>query len=265
MKKQLQYIVTLLLAVLLLCTSCAKLPAMDVKNGKYTNSKTGVTYFVAPSYYEAAAIKEESAVARIKHSETDDIVLYQIYDQAHKLDVPTDKYLATSNYELFCVEGTRLPELWEMGVESVYITQSQAISISLASITNEQEIASLINNYRNGQSFDHSEIDPALAFERYDLKFYSSAYPGIYYNVTYWHFDEDVLLYEDVEDPNQFTPSYTDVEYSVHAYEDGSGDYYVAYHFGTEILFNRSTGACVKAGETVKTYLDSIENETGAN
>ena len=100
------------------------------------------------------------------------------------------------------------------------------------------------------------EINITLSKEVYDLKFRSNAYPGIYYCVTYWQFEEDVLVYEEIEDANDFTITYPGVEVYTEEYK---GDLYAVYNFGRGILYDRITKLCYPVGDIVWNYISDEE------
>lgn len=241
--KALHLLLTVLCVSLLLC-GCAA-PALKVENGVYSHPKTEVSYVRAPLCYEAVAIVENEAVARLKQG-GDDVVLYAIRD------TDTAKMIASANYEIFYAKGDRLPELWEMDANRVQVTQTEAVNYAIAVIENGADVQALIELYQNGVWFSEDEIDVGLKPVRYDLKFSSPHYPAFYYTLTYWRFTSDVLVYEVIDDPNNFTPSYAGVEVTT---EEDGGEYYAVYNFGREILYNRESGRCYAVGDTVSKYL----------
>lgn len=247
MKKRVLRIGLLLLCAVMLFASCQKAPALEVKNGVYSNPKTDVSYLRAPSCYEATAIVDGTVVARLEQG-GDDILLYAIEN------VDTKKMIATANYELFYAEGETLPALWEMSANKVQITQTGTVSYALATVEKLEDVEALIEIYQNGASFSEDEIDVGLTPTRYDLKFSSSVYPSFYYNLIYRRYATDVLVYVEIEDVNNFERVYADVPVTT---EEENGVYYAVYNFGTEILYNRDTGACWGIGDIVSKYLDN--------
>lgn len=243
--KALRLLLTLVGVSLLLC-GCAA-PALKVENGVYSHPKTDVSYVRAPLCYEAVAIVESEAVARLKQG-GDDVILYAIRD------TDTARMIASANYEIFYAEGDRLPELWEMDANRVQITQTGSINYAIAVIENGADVQALVELYHNGVWFSEDEIDENLKPVRYDLKFSSPHYPAFYYVLTYRRYTSDVLVYEDIDDPNSFTPTYSGVEVTVKEYNDGSG-YYAEYNFGRELLYHRESGRCYAVGDTVAKYL----------
>ena len=246
MNKNLFRALLLLLCAVTLFSSCGKPPKMEVENGNYTNKKSGVTYLRASLNYEAVSITKSKTVARVAQRKIDDIILYEIEN------VAPETLLATENYELFYAKGTTLPTLWEMNPNKVLITQTGTISFATATIEDGADIASLVELYRNGVSFSEKDMLAGMTPERYDLKFASTEYPAFYYTLTYRRYTEDVKIYVEVEDPNNFVSAYPGVEVTI---ENGEA----VYNFGKEILYDRVTGKCYATGDTVSKYLDNTE------
>jgi len=250
MKKRLLRVGALLLTVLMLMTSCAKLPKMKYENGIYTHPKTGVSYVPAPSYYQAIALDEDAEIARIVQKGIEDVVLYAVSG------VDTKTMLTSDTYETFCAEGTTLPTLSQMKPEVAYVCQTIELTWALAEIRNAAELETLIGTVEEQKGFPAGEIDAMLSKEVYDLKFRSDAHPGLYYCVTYWQFESEVLIYEEIDSANDFPITYPNVEVTTELYK---GDLYAVYHFGRGILYDRVTKCCYPAGEIVENYILDAE------
>ena len=251
MKKNLTRTCLLLLCVAMLLASCSKAPKMTFADGAYIVAGLDVQYDVAPPYYEARSIVTDRPIARLEQGKLDDLIFYEIDG------VSVEKMISSANYDLFYAVGTKLPELWEMSVTRALVCQTASITYSLAVVEGDKALASLIDPYQNGVSFPANDIDPGLTSTRYDLKFESPLYPGFYYCLTYLQFNKDVLIYQDIDDPNDFEPLYPDVERSIGEYTDAEGGYYVEYNFGKYILQNRTLGKCWAIGDTVAVLLES--------
>ena len=250
MKSRLLRGALLLVAALLLLSSCS-VPALTLKDGAYLDKKTNVSYLPAPSCYQAIGYAKDSAVARIKLKEMDDLVLYPIDG------MEGNKWLCNEDYQVFYADSETLPELWEMDVTKVCVNRTVNQSYTVATILKKEDIAALINAYQNGPSFEQSDMDEGLVFEKYDLVFEASA---LRYCLTYWKFEKEVLIYETIADPNSFTPTYPNVRVTTEEYHytrDGQAmvEHLAVYHFGTEILYNRETGLCYPVEGTVADYL----------
>lgn len=251
MKKTFLRTLPLLLCAILLLSACAKAPKMSFRDGVYEVDGMSVYYEAAPAYYEARSYLEEKPIARLEQGGMDDLLFYEIGG------VSPEKMISSANYELFCAAGTKLPELWELSATKAYVCQTASVSYSVAIVEGDKALASLIDPYQNAPAFRAKEIDAGLGKSKYDLKFESPLYPGIYYCLTYWQFEKDVLIYQDIEDPNHFENLYPGIAFTVEAYENAADGYYVEYNFGKYILHNRTTGYCWAIGDTVSVLLEN--------
>ncbi len=242
----------LLLCLLLLLTSCNKPIAldMDAKNSSFTNTKTGVTYLRAPFCYEAISVLKDRATARVKYKAMDDLTLYEI-----EFADPS-QMLATADGELFYAQGTRLPAVWEMQSELIYVGQVGAKKdFVVATIQTTKDIDALVEIYQNAVPFPEKEmLDDTLTRTRYDLRFYSQSYPSVYYRITYWQFSEDVLVYEVIDSIDSFVPSYTNALEIT--FEDDGDELCAVYNFGKGLLYDRDTKLCYAVGDIVYSYLE---------
>ena len=251
MKKCFMRMLPLLLCATMLLTACSKAPKMTFQDGTYQINGMNVTFEAAPSYYEARSYIKDRPVARLEQGELDDLIFYEIEG------VSPEKMISSESYDLFYAVGTKLPELWEMSVTKAHVCQTASVTYSLATLEDDEAIASLIEAYYDGTSFSAKDIDPGLGKSKYDLKFESPLYPGLYYCLTYWQFDSDVLIYQDIDDPNNYDVLYLGVERTVGEYKDAEGGYYVEYNFGKYVLHNRAIGMCWSIGDTVAALLES--------
>ena len=246
MKKLFLRTIPMLLCAVMLFSSCSKLPEFAYKDGAFVNEKTGISYLPAGDNYEAIALQSDKEVARIIQKGMDDIVMYPISG------IDSEKMLTNELYEVFYAEGTKLPTLWEMDPEQMHICRTVTLTYSLATVTSAAELEELIDIYRNGKGFSENEIDVGLDKERYDLKFQSSAYEGIYYCLIYWEFEDEVLVYEVIEDFDDFEITYPDAEVTTEEYK---GEKYAVYHFGTSLIYDRTTKTCYPVGDLLSKYL----------
>jgi hypothetical protein len=160
--------------------------------------------------------------------------------------------ITTAHCEVFCAVGTTMPTLAQMAPTKIHVCRTVELTYQLAVIENAAEIAALVDTYENTRGFKKSIEMDGMTVERYDLKFESATYPGIYYCLTYWRFPEDVLIYELIEDFDNFEILYPNATVTTEAYED---EKYAVYNFGKNIIYNRTTGLCYPAGEIIENYL----------
>ena len=214
---------SLLLLLLLLLTSCASVPRLEAEGGRYRNNKTGITYLEAPLCYKAASYQQSKAVARISEKKVEDVVLYQINDT-----LSPERFLTTARFDLFYAEGSTLPTLSEMDPYRVHLGQSDAITVTFSLITEEKDIDALLAAYGDPLSFAESEVYWLLMdYEKYELRFESEEFDGLYYYLDYYHCNDEVVIEEQIDDPESFTHRFAGVEVTVSEYK---GAYYAAYH-----------------------------------
>lgn len=243
---------SLLLLLLLLLTSCASVPKLEAEGGRYRNTKTGITYLEAPLCYKAASYQQSKAVARISEKKVEDVVLYQINDT-----LSPEHFLTTARFDLFYAEGTTLPTLAEMDPYRVHLGQSDAITVTFSLITEAKDIAALLSLYAGELHFAESEVLWVLMnVEKYELRFESEDFDGLYYYLDYYQCSEEVVIEEPIEDPESFTHRFAGVEVTVSEYK---GQYYAAYHFGHGILRDPATGICYPAWNLLSPYVEGIE------
>jgi len=245
-KRNLFRMLVLLMTAVLLLASCAKLPELDYTNGAFVNEKSGVSYLAAPMTYKARNHVENGEIAKIPHTKTEDMILYSI----EKID--PEKYLSNDEGQLFYNSTLTLPALWEMGVEQINVVSSATVQYSIVSVTDANDVASIVSAYQSGVHFPSDEISLELTPKRYDLEFESSTYPAFYYTLTYWSFPTEVLVYEVIESQESFSSSYNGIEVTFESFED---ELYAVYHFGKTLLYDRLTGECYPIGDAVAKHL----------
>ena len=177
----------LLLAGLVLLTSCGGAAELHYADGAYRNEKDGTAFVLAPLCYRALSRLEDEEIARIVGTRNEK-PLYAIEGMDSAL------WLTDENFDLYYSESVALPELWEMRVTRISQCVSGAYALPLRTITRSEQIDDVIETYRLGTTVPGEEIIPQPA-SRYELVFESSDYPGIAYVLEYWTFTEDVEVY----------------------------------------------------------------------
>lgn len=166
-------------------SSCSSLISLSYENDLLIDKKNNVRYTYAPASFEPASIGEE--YAEYKKTNT---VLYKIPG------LSPQEWLA-EQYEgvgsLFYSTSIALPSLGEFEANEIFVSVSADVSITLANITDADDIAAVINALENGEK----EILPATYTNCYDLKFASDKYPCIYYKVYYFDCGGDNCYIQD--------------------------------------------------------------------
>ena len=182
------------------------------------------------------------------------MLLYQIEDLDPEL------YLISDSYTLYCAEGTELPELFDLPCTRVGIYDTQVASND-GNITDETSIDALKNLHKNGTftSLENVSLYADNSTSWYDLHFFGDGeYKGIYYQLKYGVFVEDVIITELVEkDANgHIINHYPGMTPTIEEEIYGGKTYTVAkYNFGKEIMCDMITGNCYMIESSLLPYI----------
>ncbi len=259
-------IVSIVLVCAMLVLSCfltaCRAPAMKKEdNGGFRNPQTNICYYPAPLNYYAKPTPGADPYARIKlENGGEDVLLYEI----EGLD--PECYLVSDSYALYCAEGAELPDLLDLPCIRVGIYDTQVASND-GNITDGKEIDALKDLHKNGTftSLENIGFYVDNSTNWYDLHFMGNGdYNGLYYQLKYGVFVEDVIITELVEkDANgHFTDIYPGIPYEF-AQENYEGkEYTVAkYNFGKEIMCDMTTGNCYMIDSSLLPYITPAEEE----
>ena len=255
--------IALLCAVLILVCllSACKAPVLKPEEGGFRNPKTGISYYpTAPNYYAKPYGEEPYARIRLDNG-GEDIFLYEIEG------VDPEYYLVSNAYSVYAAEGAELPELYVLPCVRIGIYDTQ-VSSNDGNITDAQEIHALKELHKSGAYTSLSNVGLYMEFNInwYDLHFMGDgAYKGIYYQLKYGVFSEDVIITELVEKDSEgnFIDFYPGIPYEI-SWEiyDGKEYQVVKYNFGKEIMCDVSSGNCYRIENSLLPYVTPDE---GAN
>ena len=248
-----------ILTVSVLCASCT--PSMKKEdNGGFRNPQTDICYYPAPLNYYAKPYGED-AYAKIKLGKgSDDVLLYQIEG------ADPERYLVSNGYTIYCAEGAELPELLDLPCVRVGIYDTQ-VSSNDGNITNAEEIQALKELHKNGAytSLNNVGLYITDSTNWYDLHFFGDgAYKGVYYQLKYGVFTEDVIITELVEkDENgHIINLYPGMTPTIEEKTFEGKTYMVAvYNFGKEIMCDMTTGNCYRIEDSLLSYITPVEAE----
>jgi hypothetical protein len=240
-----------------LLTSC-KTPTLKNDNGGFRNPQTDVTYYpAAPNYF--CKPTGGDAYARIKSPAGGaDILLYEIEG------IDPVRYLVSNGYTVYCAEGAVPPELYDLPCVRVGIYDTQVASND-GNVTNASEIAALKDLHKNGSHTTLNNVGLYIteSTDWYDLHFFGDGeYKGIYYQLKYGVFTEDVIITELVErDSNgHYVDLYPGVPYVIEQKTYEGKEYTVAtYNFGKEIMCDMITGNCYRIENSLLSYITPVE------
>ncbi len=244
-------LIALLLALSLLALSaCSTLPEMKLENGLYTDTATGITYRVANSNYSPVLLSD-TEVARVARESVDDLILYAIRG------MDSNRFLASKDGMILHDANHALPSLWELPVSQVLYYDVSGSGMNIAVEDDRDQIAAMAAIYQSDVTFQQMEILPTISTKTYELRFVASGeYTGLSYSLYYIRAEEDVLVYDVIEDLDNFEIRYPGIEVSttVYEYEETENGVTVqktqllaVYNFGRHLLLDRSTGECRRA------------------
>ena len=171
-------LVALLCALSLILGSCSKKFVSDGPD--YRDRKTKVTYEYAPFCYEAIEVSEE------EYAKSGYDVFYEIVGQD-----PLE-WICESSGTVFYSKKITLPTLDKMDISYIEIC-SEASSITVkATITDADNIASIINSYTSEAPLSYSAD---VADKSYKIRFADTSL-GLYYSVSFFAYsDGSAYLY----------------------------------------------------------------------
>ncbi len=252
-------IILLCAALVLSCllTAC-KAPALkQEEDGGFRNPQTGVAYYpTSPNYYAKPFGTEPYARIKVGNG-GEDILLYEIEG------VDPERYLTSNGYSVYSATGAELPELSNLPCVRVGIYDTQ-VSSNDGNITEAREILALKELHASDSytSLNNVGFYMDSNINWYDLHFMGDgAYEGIYYQLKYGVFSEDVVITELVEKDSagNMIELYPGVSYEL-SWEIYDGvEYQVArYNFGREILCDISTGNCYRIESSLLPYVTTV-------
>ena len=245
--------VVLILSCLL--TAC-KEPTLKNEDGGFRNPQTGIVYYPSlPNYFAKPATDNPYAIIKNEGSGRDTLVF--------EIDgVDPEHYLVAEGYSIYAAAGKELPELYDLPCVRVGIYDTQ-VSSNDGNITDAVAILALKELHKTGSHVALNTIGYYIDNSAwYDLRFMGDGnYKGIYFELKYGVFEEDVIVTEFLEkDANgHMIHLYPGVPYEV-VREEYNGQMYDAakYNFGKEILCDVSTGNCYRIDSSLLTYIAPI-------
>ncbi|MBQ8401417.1 MAG: membrane lipoprotein lipid attachment site-containing protein [Clostridia bacterium] len=174
------------LAVLMLTGCSASLVNLEYKDGQLINKRLKLAYNAAPTNYEPVSVGEAYGY----YSDMD-MTLYTIagLDPREWL---TQEY-AGSATTIFYSDDQTLPALSEMSPNKIHICTGDNITYGVATVDDSSVVAELVDLYENGEAVDWPMLD---SLDTYELKFASTTYPHLYYNLTYYEYEEGIYIYD---------------------------------------------------------------------
>lgn len=251
MTKKRGCIVSLLLVLGLLLTSCASLPWLEPEGKGFIHSESGIRYVYAPTGYMAVST-EDTPVAKTQGELLETVELYPVKGFS------AEQFLVSSEGTLLCAEGISLPSFEELDVASIGIYRiNDGVAIALAS--EKKVIDDVLTAYRDGAWVSRNLIPSSNAVTTYELRFAADGeYEGLCYVLRYLSFEKDVLIYESIENEEGFVSSYAGVPVRVAEFtvtDEATGETVTElcaeYNFGKTLLLDPYRGICCMAGDAL--------------
>ena len=179
----------LMASLLLLCACAKKAPSLTYQDGAYRNEAHDVAFRKASMNYRAQSIIREPVIFNLsRNTKQDSTPLYAI-DGLSESDWLTDE-----SFTLYHNSNLTLPSLTQMNPDTVYKRVSGDHTGSMMGYLGEDqkaEIDDLVDILTNGTSHPGNKI--ALApTSCYELLFSSEEYPGFFFVLEYWAYDDTV-------------------------------------------------------------------------
>ncbi|MBQ2768145.1 MAG: hypothetical protein IJF49_08740 [Clostridia bacterium] len=188
MKYPLRLIILPLLALTLVLSACANNTiALTEQDGLYINEKVGVSYAIAPAYYEPQSVGEPYAMMKLGSIE---VTFYHVGD----LDPTkwlTEEYSGSAT--MLVSSDITLPDLNGFAPDTIHLCVQSETVWEFATVTDQAEIDEVVRVYTEGESVSHPGMNPDMTLR---FKFSSSAYPDIYYNLICLDYGDSRYLYD---------------------------------------------------------------------
>jgi hypothetical protein len=199
------------------------------QNGGYVNNKNKVRYFAAPGSYSVTSYISDEAVAL-----NDGINFYQV-DRALG-----EKWLYSPDFGiLLYAEGEKLPTFEDMHVSKMELCLDDGEKmISAFEVENTAKIEAVIDAYHSGEAVTYPG---KKANYKFYLKFTSTEYPWLVYNLEYMQYAEDLIVYV----------------------KDESGEA-TEKNVGKNFIYNRDEKRFVTIGDELQSYIDDYYHNTDA-
>ena len=174
-------------SLLLFCACSKKAPNLTYKDGIYQNEAGDAFFCKASMNYRAQSILRDTVIFNLSRPTGQELTPLYAID-----GLPSSDWLTDDSFTLYHNSTITLPSLAEMNPNAVYMRLSGDPTGSLLGYLDEEnknEIDDLVEILTNGTSHPGSKIAVAPT-ECYELLFESAEYPGFFFVLEYWAYDE---------------------------------------------------------------------------
>jgi len=174
------------LAALVLTGCSANLVNLEYKEGQMINKRLKLAYNAAPTNYEPVSVGDPYGYYKDM-----DMTLYEIAGLDPK-EWLTQEY-AGSATTIFYSDDQTLPTLTEMSPNKIHVCTGDTITYGVATVEDSYVVGQLVDLYMNGEAVEWPMLD---SLDTYELKFVSTTHPHLYYNLTYYEYEEGIYIYD---------------------------------------------------------------------
>lgn len=171
----------ILCAVLILCavslTACKDKVKVDV-HLTYDPERDALVEDNLGLDYRFASISYEPATITVPYADWEDVILYTVKGWDPK-ELLTEEFSGVGG--LLYAADKPLPEFSDMNCDEIFVCTSSATTVCLSIIDDAEVVTEAVNQLTQGEDVDLPEDGQ----ETYHLKFHSSDYEGLYYNVLF--------------------------------------------------------------------------------
>ena len=128
--------------------------------------------------YRFASISYEPATITVPYADWEDVILYTVKGWDPK-ELLTEEFSGVGG--LLYAADKPLPEFADMNCDEIFVCTSSATTVCLSTINDAEVVAEAVHQLTQGEVVDLPEDGQ----ETYHLKFHSSDYEGLYYNVLF--------------------------------------------------------------------------------
>ena len=128
--------------------------------------------------YRFASISYEPATITVPYADWEDVILYTVKGWDPK-ELLTEEFSGVGG--LLYATDKPLPEFADMNCDEIFVCTSSATTVCLSTINDAEVVAEAVHQLTQGEVVDLPEDGQ----ETYHLKFHSSDYEGLYYNVLF--------------------------------------------------------------------------------
>ena len=222
-----------LLALILVCaalfSACGERTVeLKLENGAFRNTKNGVAYREASANYRATSLLEGEVLFLATGVLSDGVPLYAIEN------IDSKNFITDENYTLYYNEAITLPTLAEMKpyiISCCVSNGNMAQELGRLDENDQAAIDDLVDILTQGTTFPKEKL-LGYSYDRYELLFHSKEYPGFFYVLEYWKYEES------------FTFTDGDREYSI----------------GKGVVYDRGNDCFYIMGDILENYFDNASS-----